>query len=108
MIAKLSEVVFPHPESALTGNADATIDLDPGGDPTGTVIDNNYPKPVEILQDLQSELYAQSGKPSSEQTDLVSVGLLSLDTAVQLLRTSVSYFESQFTMRVLTLSQVHR
>lgn len=79
MIAKLSEAVFP---SDLTGNVDSTTELD-----VPSAIATNYPKPVEILQDLQSELYAQSDKPSSEQTDLVSVGLLTLGIAVQLLRT---------------------
>jgi uncharacterized protein YdaL len=87
MIAKLSEAVFPHAESTLNGAVDATLDVSSGGDSTDTVIANNYPKPVEILQDLQSELYAQPGGPSSEQIDLVSVGLLSLETAVKLLRT---------------------
>lgn len=89
MIAKLSEAVFPHAESTLDGTVDTTdsLDIPPGGDSTDAVIANNYPKPVEILQDLQSELYAQPGRPSSEQIDLVSVGLLSLDTAVKLLRT---------------------
>jgi hypothetical protein len=89
MIAKLSEAVFPHADSTLSeiiGTANS-LDTPTEGDTTETIIANNYPKPVEILQDLQSELYAQSGKPSSEQTDLVSVGLLPLDTAVQLLRT---------------------
>jgi hypothetical protein len=89
MIAKLSEAVFPHPGSTLNEISKVTNSLDAPteSDITDTAIVNNYPKPVEILQDLQSELYVQSGKPSSEQTDLVSVGLLSPDTAVQLLRT---------------------
>jgi len=88
MIAKLSDAVFPHAESTLAEDIDATNDAPPpGDDTTDTAIANDYPKPVEILQDLQSELYAQSGRPSSEQTDLVSVGILSLDVAVQLLRT---------------------
>ena len=84
MIAKLSEAVFPHASPTTNEVIDATNNFN---DTTDAVIVNNYPKPVEILQDLQSEMYAQSGKPSSEQTDLVSVGLVSLDTAVQLLRT---------------------
>ncbi|KAI4765537.1 hypothetical protein E4T51_01507 [Aureobasidium sp. EXF-12344] len=92
MIAKLSEAVFPHAESTLNGTVDANLDGHPGGDSTDAVIANNYPKPVEILQDLQSELYAQPGRPSSEQIDLVSVGLLSLDTAVKLLRTSINRY----------------
>lgn len=88
MIAKLSDAVFPHAESTLAEVVDATNDAPPAGDDTtDTAIANDYPKPVEILQDLQSELYAQPGKPSSEQTDLVSVGLLSLDIAIQLLQT---------------------
>jgi hypothetical protein len=89
MIARLSEAVFPHTGSTLNEIVGTTNSLDAPaeGDSTETIIANNYPKPVEILQDLQSELYVQSGKPSSEQTDLVSVGLLPLDTAVQLLRT---------------------
>jgi hypothetical protein len=87
MIAKLSDAVFPHAESNRIVEATNTLDVHPGGDSTDAVIANNYPKPVEILQDLQSELYAQPGRPSSEQIDLVSVGLLSLDTAVKLLRT---------------------
>jgi len=81
MIARLSEAVFPHAESAL-----AEV-VDPTNDTTDPTIANDYPKPVEILQDLQSELYAQPGNPPSEQIDLVSVGLLSLDIAVRLLRT---------------------
>jgi hypothetical protein len=87
MIAKLAEAVFPHSESILDSGTTNSLDAPAEGDTTETIIANNYPKPVEILQDLQSELYVQSGKPSSEQTDLVSVGLLPLDTAVQLLRT---------------------
>jgi hypothetical protein len=89
MIAKLSQAVFPHSESTLNEISKATSSLDAPteSDTTDTAISNNYPKPVEILQDLQSELYVQSGKPSSEQIDLVSVGLLPLDTAVRLLQT---------------------
>ena len=88
MIARLSETVFPHSESILNGDTTNSHNSPTENDTTETIVANNYPKPVEILQDLQSELYAQSsGKPSSEQTDLVSVGLLPLDTAVQLLRT---------------------
>jgi hypothetical protein len=87
MIARLSEAVFPHSESILDGGTTNSLDAPAEGDTTETIIANNYPKPVEILQDLQSELYVQSGKPSSEKTDLVSVGLLPLDTAIQLLRT---------------------
>jgi hypothetical protein len=89
MIAKLSQAVFPHSGPTLNEISKATSSLDAPteSDTTDTAIANNYPKPVEILQDLQSELYIQSGKSSSEQADLVSVGLLSLDTAIQLLRT---------------------
>lgn len=92
LIVKLSEAVFPHSKSSLNRAADKSDSLDAlgeGHDPD-TVIAHNYPKPVEILQDLQSELYAHSGQPSSEETnrlDVVSVGLLSFETAVQLLRT---------------------
>lgn len=86
MIAKLSDAVFPHAESTLAGVVDAANDPVAPRE-ADSAFANNYPKPVEILQDLQSELYAQSDKPSSEQADLVSVGLLSLDIAAQLLRT---------------------
>lgn len=92
MIAKLSEAVFPHSDSTLSrvdGNSNSPDAPTEGHNPD-TVIAHNYPKPVEILQDLQSELYAQSGQFCSEETnrlDVVSVGLLPSETAVQLLRT---------------------
>ncbi|KAK6005283.1 hypothetical protein QM012_008062 [Aureobasidium pullulans] len=97
MAAKLFEAVFPHSESGLnqvvnnTNSPNApTEEHNPD-----TVIAHNYPKPVEILQDLQSELYAQSGRPASEETkrlDVISLGLLSFETAVQLLKTSISRY----------------
>ncbi|KAG9648703.1 hypothetical protein KCU64_g9707, partial [Aureobasidium melanogenum] len=97
LIAKLSEAVFPHSESTLNRVVDSSKspDAPAEGHNPDTVIAHNYPKPVEILQDLQSELYAQSGQSSSEETnrlDVVSVGLLSFETAVQLLRTSIDRY----------------
>ncbi|KAH0030338.1 hypothetical protein KCU72_g11197, partial [Aureobasidium melanogenum] len=97
LIAKLSDAVFPHSESTLGRVADnsKSHDAPAEGHNPDTVIAPNYPKPVEILQDLQSELYAQSGQPSVEEThrlDVVSVGLLPFETAVQLLRTSIDRY----------------
>lgn len=95
MIARLSEAVFPQPGPVLNGIGDTVASPDathPGDDSTETHISQNYPKPVEILQDLQSELYGQAAT-SSEQTsllDVVSVGILSNETAIELLRTSVT------------------
>lgn len=92
MIVKLSEAVFPHSEPTLNrvdGKSNSP-DAPAEGHNPDTVIAHNYPKPVEILQDLQSELYTQSGQFCSEETnrlDVVSVGLLTFETAVQLLRT---------------------
>ncbi|CAD0082938.1 unnamed protein product, partial [Aureobasidium vineae] len=96
MIAKLSEAVFPH--TALNG-----VDVNDSNSPDGpteehttdATIAHSYPKPVEILQDLQSELYTQSGQSSLEETDcldVVSVGILPLEIAVQLLRTSIDRY----------------
>lgn len=91
LIARLSEAVFPHSKSSLDRAIDNSNSPDaPGeGHNPDTVIAHNYPKPVEILQDLQSELYAQSGQTSEviNRLDVVSVGLLSFETAIQLLRT---------------------
>ncbi|CAD0107291.1 unnamed protein product [Aureobasidium uvarum] len=98
MVAKLSEAVFPHSESNLSG-----INVDDSKSPDGpaeehttdAAIAHNYPKPVEILQDLQSELYAQSGQSASDDVnglDVVSLGILPLGTAVQLLRTSIDRY----------------
>lgn len=91
MIARLSEAVFPQPGPVLNGIGDAVVSPDAThpGDSTETHISQNYPKPVEILQDLQSELYGQVATPSEQTSrlDLVSVGILSNDTAIELLRT---------------------
>ncbi|KAG9525840.1 hypothetical protein KCV07_g1004, partial [Aureobasidium melanogenum] len=97
LIAKLSEAVFPHSESTLNRVDDNSNspDAPAEGHNSDTVIAHNYPKPVEILQDLQSELYAQSRQPAAEETnrlDVVSVGLLPFETAVQLLRTSIDRY----------------
>ncbi|KAH0351261.1 hypothetical protein KCU83_g4482, partial [Aureobasidium melanogenum] len=97
LIAKLSEAVFPHSETTFSRVADnsKSPDAPAEGHNPDTVIAPNYPKPVEILQDLQSEFYAQSGQSSVEEThrlDVVSVGMLPFGTAVQLLRTSIDRY----------------
>ncbi|THY49420.1 hypothetical protein D6C97_07342 [Aureobasidium pullulans] len=96
MIARLSEAVFPQPGPVLNGIGDAVVSPDAThpGDSTETHISQNYPKPVEILQDLQSELYGQVATPSEQTSrlDLVSVGILSNDTAIELLRTSIDRY----------------
>ncbi|OBW65690.1 MAG: Protein disulfide-isomerase tigA [Aureobasidium pullulans] len=97
MIARLSEAVFPQPGPVLNGIGDAVVSPDathPGDDSTETHISQNYPKPVEILQDLQSELYGQVATPSEQTSrlDVVSVDILSNDTAIELLRTSIDRY----------------
>ncbi|KAI4722445.1 hypothetical protein E4T48_01293 [Aureobasidium sp. EXF-10727] len=98
MVAKLSEAVFPHSESILNAiNVDNSNSHEASTEEhtTDTAIEHNYPKPVEILQDLQSELYTQSVQSSSDDTsglDVVSLGILPIETAVQLLRTAIDRY----------------
>ncbi|KAI5250633.1 hypothetical protein E4T42_04899 [Aureobasidium subglaciale] len=111
MIARLSKAVFPQSSDALNGIVDAADSPDalPEGNDTDTIIVHSYPKPVEILQDLQSELYGQATVSSSEQTnhlDVVSVGLLPRETAAQLLRTySVRIVPYQFNGRIRSIDR---
>jgi hypothetical protein len=85
MIARLSDAVFPSSVNDLVASTS-----EPHPNDNDSLISHNYPKPVEILQDLQSELYGQREKSSSNQTaslDVVSLGIVSLDIAEKLLHT---------------------
>lgn len=93
MIARLSEVVFPSSATSSkdTRRSSATqVDTPSDSGHADTLISHNYPKPVEILQDLQSELYEQSQRHPSDRPkslDVVSVGLLAPEISSELLQT---------------------
>lgn len=88
IILRLSEAVFPQAASSSAPNGESRTPTNGAG--TDSLPSNNYPRPVEIIRDLQYELLDERHESSDEHSkymDVVSTGIITPQVASSLLHT---------------------
>ncbi|KAJ9624766.1 hypothetical protein H2203_004716 [Taxawa tesnikishii (nom. ined.)] len=93
IILRLSEAVFPQAASSSAPNGESRTPTNGAG--TDSLPSNNYPRPVEIIRDLQYELLDERHESSDEHSkymDVVSTGIITPQVASSLLHTSVERY----------------